>query len=63
LDAPGTPPSVPERVSIGWVKRVAAEQNVHPIIVLGRLQNLGRLTWRTQLVKGAATVTAQLHAW
>lgn len=60
---PAPLPTFPERISIGWVKRVAGDQNVHPIVVLGRLQNLGRLTWRTQLVKGAPTVTAQLQAW
>ncbi len=30
----------PERISIGWVQRVAADQNVHPIIVLRNSQDL-----------------------
>lgn len=39
---PAPLPAFPERISIGWVQRVAADQNVHPIIVLGRLQRVPR---------------------
>lgn len=56
-------PALPQRMSLGWVQSVASDQEVHPIVLIGRLQNLGKLTWRTALVKGAPNVTDQLSAW
>lgn len=54
---------VPERVSQGWVVDQASERNVHPIVVIGRLQKEGRLPWRTTLVKGAPSVDLQMQDW
>jgi HTH-type transcriptional regulator/antitoxin HigA len=56
-------PPLPERLSVGWVRKSADEQGVHPIVLIGRLQKLGKLTWRTALVKGAPNVTDQLANW
>ncbi len=56
-------PPLPERVTRGWVARVADEQGVHPIVVIGYLQNRGRIPWRSSLVKAAPSVTDQLEAW
>jgi HTH-type transcriptional regulator / antitoxin HigA len=47
----------------GWVESVAAAYGVHPIVVVGRLQKMGVLDWRTSLAKGAPTVSTQLKNW
>jgi HTH-type transcriptional regulator/antitoxin HigA len=60
---PGDLLSVPDRISSEWVEQVATSRGVHPIVVIGRLQNQGKLTWRTSLVKGAPAVTRYLEAW
>lgn len=54
---------LPERVTQGWVAEQASERNVHPIVLIGRLQNQGRLPWRTTLVRGAPSVEQQLGEW
>jgi HTH-type transcriptional regulator/antitoxin HigA len=56
-------PDPPDRISQGWVNAVAHDQGVHPVVVVGRLQKSGALTWRSALTKGAPTVTAYLQAW
>jgi HTH-type transcriptional regulator / antitoxin HigA len=60
---PGDLVSVPERISSEWIEKIATSRGVHPIVVIGRLQNQGRLTWRTSLVKGAPSVTRYLEEW
>lgn len=60
---PSEPPPVPERVSLGWVNTTAEALGVHPIVLIGRLQNDHRIPWRTTLVKDAPSVTAFLEAW
>lgn len=56
-------PRTPDRVTLGWVQAAAAAQGVHPIVVIGRLQSLDKLTWRSALVKGAPNVTDELSKW
>ena len=56
-------PDPPDRISQGWVTAIARDQGVHPVVVVGRLQNSGALTWRSALIKGAPTITAYLQAW
>lgn len=46
-----------------WVVDEAARQQVHPIVVIGRLQKEGKVDWRSALAKGAPTVERQLAAW
>ncbi|WP_225755213.1 HigA family addiction module antitoxin [Actinotalea sp. Marseille-Q4924] len=60
---PSPLPTVPERISASWISNVAATMNVHPIVLIGRLQKDGRIPWRTTLVKDAPTVTAYLEQW
>lgn len=60
---PSPLPQLPERVSLGWVTIVAREQGIHPIVLIGRLQNQKRIPWRTTLVKNAPSVTTQLESW
>lgn len=55
------PPTKPVRQQ--WVVDQAERIGVHPIVVIGQLQNRGELDWRTQLVKGAPTVTEELAKW
>ncbi len=54
---------LPERVTLDWVTSTAARQGVHPIVLIGRLQNEGRIPWKTTLVRNAPTVTTQLKTW
>jgi HTH-type transcriptional regulator/antitoxin HigA len=54
---------LPDRMTQGWVTAEASVMNVHPIVLIGRLQNQGRLPWRTSLVKGAPSVDQQLQNW
>jgi HTH-type transcriptional regulator/antitoxin HigA len=63
LALPRPLPRLPERVSLGWVRAVSEEQGIHPIVLIGRLQNMRRIPWRTTLVKDAPSVTDQLGRW
>lgn len=56
-------PDAPERISAMWVREQADKLDVHPLTLIGRLQKLGRVPWRTTLVKGAPTVVDQLKRW
>lgn len=56
-------PATPERVSQNWLNRAAASLGVHPIVVVGRLQNDGALNWRSLLARDAPTVTPFLRSW
>jgi HTH-type transcriptional regulator/antitoxin HigA len=47
----------------GSIDQAARLHGVHPIVVVGRLQKLGPLDWRTSLAKGAPTVIAQMETW
>lgn len=60
---PGGLPGEPFRVSEAWVTTTAERADVNPIVVIGRLQFSGLLSWRTSLVKNAPTVAAQLAEW
>lgn len=60
---PGPLPSVPDRISQSWLTRAATSLGVHPIVIVGRLQNDGVLNWRSLLAKDAPTVTAFLRSW
>ena len=60
---PAPLPRVPGRVSAPWIDSEADAIGIHPIVLIGRLQNAGRLPWRTTLVKGAPTVTEYLETW
>jgi HTH-type transcriptional regulator/antitoxin HigA len=56
-------PKVPARVGHEWVNAVARNNGVHPIVVIGQLQNAGKLNWRSALVKAAPSVTEYLQTW
>lgn len=56
-------PTVPDRINQGWITAVATDQGIHPIILIGRLQNEGRIPWKTTLVRNAPSVTTELAKW
>ncbi|WP_263055107.1 HigA family addiction module antitoxin [Curtobacterium sp. RIT-PI-V] len=56
-------PEPPLRIRSGWVEQIAENQGVHPIVVVGRLQKMGALDWRTALVRGAPNVDRELSGW
>lgn len=60
---PNALPPIPARISSKWVTAVAQQMGINPILVIGRLQYLQALDWRTALVKGAPTVDRQLSSW
>ena len=56
-------PTLPERINQGWITAVAADQGIHPIVLIGRLQNEGRIPWKTTLVRNAPSVLSELAKW
>ncbi len=60
---PYGPPRWPSRVSGHWVDEKAAELGIASIVLIGQLQNQGRLDWRSTLVKNAPSVAEVLPAW
>lgn len=60
---PNALPDPPDRIRAGWVNEVAAAYSVHPIVIVGQLQNRHILDWRTALVRGAPNVDAHLQTW
>lgn len=58
----GLPP-VPARVSGPWLHHAAAALQVAPIVLVGRLQKMGRLDWRSTLGKNAPSVGSVLESW
>lgn len=56
-------PVIPERINQGWVNAVATDQGIHPIVLIGRLQNAGRIPWKTTLVRNAPSVLNELAKW
>jgi HTH-type transcriptional regulator/antitoxin HigA len=60
---PDSPLQLPDRITHGWIQTVARDLKVHPIVLVGRLQNQNRIPWRTTLVKDAPTVTNELERW
>ncbi len=60
---PAPLPAIPERVSQSWLNETAESMNIHPIVIVGRLQNDKVLNWRTALAKDAPTVTKHLQRW
>ena len=58
----GLPP-LPERLSGPWVLETAAKAGIAPIMVVGHLQHLKKLDWRTTLAKGAPNVDSFLSRW
>ncbi|MCI9890158.1 HigA family addiction module antidote protein [Micrococcales bacterium 31B] len=59
----GPIPVVPERPNFAWVLTQSEQLRVHPITLIGRLQNDRLLSWKTTLVRDAPTVTEQLSRW
>lgn len=58
----GLPP-LPERLSVPWVNQIAADAGLAPIVLVGHLQHLKKLDWRTTLAKGAPNVHEVIARW
>ena len=56
-------PYTRERINQAWITQIARERSLAPIVVIGQLQNLKRLDWRSTLAKNAPTVTEELANW
>lgn len=56
-------PAIPERVNSTWIEQQASELKVAPIVLIGRLQKEGFLSWKTTLVRNAPTATQYLEHW
>ncbi len=56
-------PAMPQRINESWVTAVAKDQAIHPIVLIGRLQNEGRIPWKTTLVRNAPSVLNELAKW
>lgn len=60
---PGGLPEPPRPIRQSWISAQAGRLGVHDIVIVGFLQHHRQLDWRTQLVKGAPSVTDQLAEW
>lgn len=56
-------PAPPARISAPWVARLAAENGLAPIVIVGQLQKRGILEWRTSLARKAPSVEDALTTW
>lgn len=56
-------PYTTDRINQAWITKVATERGVAPIVVIGQLQNLRRLDWRSTLAKNPPIVTDELANW
>lgn len=54
---------LPDRLSGPWVIQTVADADLAPIVLVGHLQHLGMLDWRTTLAKGAPNVDHVLVEW
>jgi HTH-type transcriptional regulator/antitoxin HigA len=52
-----------ERINQTWITRIANERGLAPIVIIGQLQNLKRLDWRSTLARNAPTATDELAGW
>ena len=59
----GELPPLPNQIRTDWVNTTAQEFGVHPIVIVGRLQKEGRLSWNSMLAKGAPQVDPYLAEW
>lgn len=63
LALPTPLPPAPARIRAEWIRNLADEYEVNPIVIIGRLQKAGDLDWRSALVKGAPNVDGILKDW
>ena len=56
-------PYTRERINQAWIAQIARERGLAPIVVIGHLQNLKRLDWRSTLAQRAPAVTEELANW
>jgi HTH-type transcriptional regulator / antitoxin HigA len=56
-------PEHPGRIGREWVNQTAKSMGVHPIVIVGRLQKMKVVPWRTVLVKSAPNVIPYLRSW
>ncbi len=54
---------VPERIDRHWVETRSSEIGVAPIIIIGRLQSVGALSWGSTLARSAPTALSGLERW
>ena len=60
---PGPLPRLPERPGQSWLYQTASMLGVHPIVIVGKLQKAGSLSWRSALAKDAPSVAKYLQDW
>ncbi|MDO5511456.1 helix-turn-helix domain-containing protein [Corynebacterium sp.] len=59
----GPLPEVPGRITRRWVDMAAKHLDVHPIVLIGRLQNEGHIPWQSTLVREAPSAVPHLRQW
>ncbi|WP_244877338.1 hypothetical protein [Corynebacterium vitaeruminis] len=50
----------PRRITASWIAEQATLHAVHPILVTGRLQYYGLLSWKSSLAKGTPSALEDL---
>nr|WP_227659121.1 MULTISPECIES: ImmA/IrrE family metallo-endopeptidase [unclassified Corynebacterium] len=56
-------PALPNTIEASWIEEQAARLQIHPIVLVGRLQSEGILSWRSTLSRHAPSVTEYLRQW
>lgn len=56
-------PSLPKKITGEWINSVAIQYGVHPIVIVGRLQKEGHVSWNSSLAKNAPKVDGYLASW
>lgn len=63
LIIPGDLTPIPDRIGSAWVEAQSQNLGVHPIVIVGRLQKQGSLSWKSTLARNAPAVTEYLEQW
>ena len=56
-------PRLPDQLSGPWISQAAQDADLAPIVLVGHLQHLRKLDWRTTLAKGAPNVDEVIARW
>lgn len=62
LAIPQLPP-YPRNITNAWIQEKSIHLDIHPIVLIGRLQKEGAIPWKTSLSRNAPTVTPYLRRW
>lgn len=63
LAIPGPVPTLPNKVTMRWVAAQADQLGIPPVVLIGRLQNNGEISWQSTLARNAPQAIQDLKQW